>query len=262
MPVLIGTSGWQYRDWRGRFYPRGLPQARWLEHYAERFATVEVNATFYRLPGRAAVERWAESAPDDFLFAVKASRYLTHVRRLREPRAPVRRLLEVLEPLGVRLGPVLVQLPPSMPCDPDALDAALRCFPAGTRVAVEPRDPRWFDDRVRRVLERRAAALCWADRPGWRSPRWRTAEWGYLRLHEGRASPRPCYGRTALGSWAARLAAEFTRDEDVFAFLNNDTGGCAPRDARRLAHALGVRGTAVTRVPGRGETPVAAAGSA
>jgi uncharacterized protein YecE (DUF72 family) len=260
VPALIGTSGWQYGHWRGRLYPPGLPQRLWLEHYAARFATVEVNATFYRLPRPATVEAWRRRTPPDFVMAAKASRYLTHVRRLRDPAGPVRRLMATLEPLGDRLGPVLLQLPPGMRLDLDALDGALRAFPEGVRLAVEPRDPSWFVPAARTVLERRGAALCLADRPGWSPPAWRTADWGYLRLHEGRASPRPCYGRTALATWAERLAACFAPHEEVFVFLNNDTEGCAPRDARVLAGRLSAAGLPPTRVPGPRETPVGAGG--
>jgi uncharacterized protein YecE (DUF72 family) len=254
--VHIGTSGWQYAHWRGHLYPERLPQRLWLEHYAERFSCVEVNATFYRLPSRTAVEEWRRRTPPDFVFAVKASRYLTHVRRLREPREPVRRLMNAVEPLGDRLGPVLLQLPPGMRRDTDALEEVLRCFPAGVRVAVEPRDLSWFDDEVRALLERRGAALCLADRPGWRPPAWRTADWWYLRLHEGRATPRPCYGRAALATWARRLADLFAPGDDGFVFLNNDTAGCAPRDARILAGRLRQTGLPTSRVPGPRETPV------
>jgi len=255
--VWIGTSGWQYRHWRGLFYPAGLPPRAWLEHYAERFATVEVNATFYRLPSLAAVEDWRRRTPEDFVMAVKVSRYLTHIRRLRAPREPVDRFMAVAEALGPRLGPVLLQLPPDMRCDTSALEATLRAFPTGVRVAVEPRHPSWFEPAVMRVLERHDAALCMADRPGWRPEPIRTAGWGYLRLHEGRASPRPCYGRRALEGWAARLAGRFDPRDDLFVYLNNDTAGCAPRDARVLARRLERAGLQPTRVPGPRETPVA-----
>ena len=136
MPVLVGTSGWQYRDWRGRFYPQGLAQARWLEHYAERFATVESNNAFYRLPEPATFAAWAERTPPGFVMAVKASRYLTHIKRLRDPEEPVGRLMERARHLGAKLGPVLLQLPPTLRADPATLDRTLRAFPAGTRVAV------------------------------------------------------------------------------------------------------------------------------
>lgn len=256
MTVWIGTSGWQYRHWRGRFYPPRLPQRAWLDWYAERFATVEVNATFYRLPRAATLEEWRRRLPPDFVMAVKASRYLTHIRRLRDPEEPVRRLMEVAEALGPRLGPVLLQLPPNMSADPPRLARTLDQFPRGVRVAVEPRHPSWFTPEVYELLERRDAALCMADRPGWRPDPVRTAGWGYLRLHEGRATPRPCYGRAALASWARRIAERFGPDYDVFVFTNNDTEGCAVRDARVLAGQLRRVGLHPTRVPLPRETPV------
>jgi len=166
MPVLIGTSGWQYRDWRGRFYPDRLPQRSWLEYYAGHFATVELNNAFYRLPERSTYEGWRARTPPGFVMAVKASRYLTHVKRLREPEEPVARLLERARGLGPRLGPVLLQLPPTMRCDAELLDRCLRCFPSDVRVAVEPRHPSWWSTDVETTLTRHRAALCWADRCG------------------------------------------------------------------------------------------------
>ncbi len=139
MTVLAGTSGWQYRDWRAAFYPAGVPQRRWLEHYAQQFATVENNGTFYRLPARDTFANWRDRVPGDFVMTVKASRYLTHVRRLRDPAEPVKRLLDAAAGLGGRLGPVLLQLPPDLRADPDLLRGCLRQFPATVRVAVEPR---------------------------------------------------------------------------------------------------------------------------
>jgi uncharacterized protein YecE (DUF72 family) len=258
MPALIGTSGWQYRHWRGRLYPPGVPQRRWLEHYAERFDTVEVNATFYRLPSPTTFEGWRRRTSDGFTMAIKASRYLTHVRRLRDPGEAVERLMRAAAPLGPRLGPVLVQLPPDLRRDLPALAATLEAFPAGTRVAVEPRHESWLVPETFRLLERHDAALCMADRPSWRPPPVRTASWGYLRLHEGRATPRPCYGRAALDAWARRLAEIFGPDEDVYVYLNNDGQGCAPRDARVLALRLQRAGMPTSRVPGPRETPVGA----
>jgi uncharacterized protein YecE (DUF72 family) len=258
VPLLIGTSGWQYGHWRGRFYPRGVPQGRWLEHYAERFATVEVNATFYRLPTLHAVEEWRRRTPEDMVFAVKASRYLTHIRRLRDPEEPVTRLMGLVGALGPKLGPVLVQLPPGMKADAGLLATAIDAFPSSVRVAVEFRDDSWRSPAVWRVLEQHDAALCLADRLSRVGEVRRTASWGYLRLHEGRASPRPCYGPGALDAWARRLAGLFSPTDDVFAYLNNDTSGCAPRDARVLARRAARAGLEPTRVPGPAETPVAA----
>ncbi|MBE1490263.1 DUF72 domain-containing protein [Plantactinospora soyae] len=248
--ILLGTSGWQYRDWRGRFYPAGLPQTRWLEHYAERFATVEVNNAFYRLPERDIFARWRGRTPDDFCVAVKMSRYLTHIKRLREPDEPVDRFLSRATALGDRLGPVLLQLPPNLPADVPALDRTLSRFPADVRVTVEPRHPSWWTDQTREVLERHRAALCWADRGGRPvTPLWRTADFGYLRLHEGRARPHPRYGRAALRSWLDRIGSTFTGDETTFVFFNNDPGGAAIADAAALAGTARRRNIPISRAP-------------
>jgi uncharacterized protein YecE (DUF72 family) len=246
--LVVGTSGWQYEHWRERFYPRGLAPARWLEHYAGRFATVESNSAFYRLPESRTFADWAARTPGDFVFAVKASRYLTHVRRLADPVEPVGRLVERLEALGTKRGPVLLQLPPNLGVDVDALERTLAAFPSGWRVAVEPRHPSWFVDEVRRVLERRRAALCLVDRRGLQSPSWVTADWGYVRFHEGRASPSPCYGRQALATWAARLGELWSSHADVYCYFNNDSGGCAPVNAGELANAGHRLGLGTSRV--------------
>ncbi|GIH12958.1 DUF72 domain-containing protein [Rugosimonospora africana] len=248
--IVVGTSGWQYRDWRGRFYPEDVPQRRWLEHYASAFATVEVNNAFYRLPERDTFAQWRERTPDDFCVAVKMSRYLTHIKRLIEPAEPVARFLSRADGLGDRLGPVLLQLPPTLAADPPVLAATLARFPAGVRVAVEPRHESWWTAEVRTVLERHGAALAWADRRGPVTPLWRTADWGYLRLHEGRAQPRPRYGRAALASWLDRLAAAYALDrEPVYVYFNNDPGGAAIRDAAALAARAERRGLSITRHP-------------
>ncbi len=236
MPVLTGTSGWQYRHWRGDFYPQELPQRRWLEYYAGRFRTVENNSTFYRLPARDTFVRWEQRVPDGFEMAVKASRYLSHVRRLRDPAQPVRRLLDAAGGLDGKLGPVLLQLPPNMAADPELLDDCLGQFGAGVRVAVEPRDPSWWTDRTREVLTAHNAALCWADRRGESpTPDWRTADWGYLRFHEGTASQWPRYTPGALRSWAERVAGTWPRKAAVYAYFNNDQCGAAIHDAEAFA---------------------------
>jgi uncharacterized protein YecE (DUF72 family) len=250
MAVFVGTSGWQYREWRDRYYPKGVAQARWLEHYAEGFATVESNNAFYRLPERATFEAWARRTPGDFVWAVKMSRYLTHIKRLRDPAEPVARFLDRAEGLGGKLGAVLLQLPPTLKADLDALEAVLELLARRVRVAVEFRHDTWFTEPAQRLLERHGAALCLADR-GSRAltPMWRTAEWGYLRLHAGVARPRPCYGRRALDGWARRVAETWEPSADVFVYFNNDGRGCAPRDARAFGRALERAGIEATRVP-------------
>lgn len=228
MTVFVGTSGWQYADWRGRLYPAGVPQRRWLEFYAAHFGTVEVNNAFYRLPERAVFESWRDRTPPGFVVAVKASRYLTHIKRLRDPDEPVRRLLDRATGLGDRLGPILLQLPPTLRADAALLADCLAAFPRDIRVAVEPRHESWWTDGIRSVLEERCAALCWADRLGRPvTPLWRTTDWGYLRMHEGRAHPRPRYGRQALRTWRERIGAF----DDAYVYFNNDPGGAAVVDA-------------------------------
>ncbi len=245
MALRIGTSGWQYKDWHGVLYPDGLPQRAWLGRYADEFATVEVNNAFYRLPERSVFERWREQTPDGFVLAVKVSRYLTHVKRLVDPAEPVARLVDRAVGLGPRLGPYLLQLPPTLSSSPERLDACLAAFPAAARVAVEPRHESWWSDEVCAVLARHRAALCWADRGGRPvTPRWRTADWGYLRLHEGTAAPRPSYGPSALGTWLDRIDEAWpgARRADVYVYFNNDRGGAAVRNASRMVGMADRRG--------------------
>jgi uncharacterized protein YecE (DUF72 family) len=269
MPVLVGTSGWQYRHWRGVLYPADLPQRRWLEHYASQYATVENNNSFYRLPGQETFAAWRAQTPDDFVMAVKASRYLTHVRRLRDPAEPVARLLGAAAGLGSKLGPVLVQLPPNLAAEPARLAASLAEFRAAhqpgrdgpVRVAVEPRHPTWWTDEVRQILADHDAALCWADRLGDPiTPLWRTTGWGYLRFHEGSAGPRPSYGQAALRSWVDRVRETWPGGEDVYVYFNNDPGGAAVTDSAQFAALARGAGLVVTRTP-PAAGPLAAAGS-
>jgi len=257
--VIIGTSGWQYRDWRGAFYPPKLAQRLWLEHYAEHFATVESNNAFYRLPERETFGKWRDRTPPDFRWAVKASRFLTHIKRLRDPAEPVGRLMERAAGLGDKLDAIQLQLPPTLKADADLLRECLAQFPAGTRVAVEPRHESWWTDEIRALLERYGAALCWADREEKPiAPLWRTTDWGYLRLHTGAGTWR--YRPETLQLWADRLAATWTADEDVLVYFNNDPGCAAVVDAVVFAGAVRRAGGTPTRVPAMEEATGAAWG--
>jgi uncharacterized protein YecE (DUF72 family) len=235
MHVRIGCSGWNYRDWRGAFYPERLPARRWLEAYAERFDTVEVNTTFYRLPTRDAVARWVEQTPPDFLFTVKASRYLTHMKRLADMERGVERLYAGIAPLvrSPKLGPVLWQLPERMKADVPLLESALDRLPPG-RHAFEFRHPSWFSDEVLELLRFHHVALVIAHHPErpWQ-PLELTADWTFLRFHYGARGRRGNYSETELREWAEHVRG-LARRAEVFAYFNNDWEGFAVRNALRL----------------------------
>ena len=243
MAAHIGCSGWQYRDWRGAFYPERLAAARWLEHYATVFGTVEVNSTFYRLARREAVARWAEQTPPGFVFTVKASRYLTHIKRLTDMERGVERLYEPLQPLieAGKLGPVLWQLPPNFRRDDERLAFALDHLPEG-RHAFEFRHPTWFDPGVYAALRERNVAFVNAHRKGEAFPDdVVTADFTFLRFHYGERGRRGNYSDGEIEDWAGRVRAFERQQLDVFAYFNNDWEAFAPRNAEALRRALGAR---------------------
>lgn len=227
----VGTSGYQYEDWGGRFYPRDLPKSAWLAHYARHFDAVELNATFYRLPEVETFERWRATAPAGFCYALKFSRFGTHLKHLRDPAETIGRFVERARLLGASLGPILVQLPPHWHVDPERLAAFLEAAPRRCRWAIELRDPSWLCEDVYALLRRHGAALCLHDLIA-RHPRVRTADWVYLRFHGARGSGR--YSPQALGAAARRIRAWLADGHDVYAFFNNDLGAHAVHDAARL----------------------------
>jgi uncharacterized protein YecE (DUF72 family) len=238
----VGTSGWQYRDWASRVYPPGVPPARWLEHYSTMFSTVELNASFYRLPTTRAFEGWRVRTPDGFVMAVKASRYLTHIRRLNDPKGPLEFFWSRARALGSRLGPVLIQLPPSLEFDVERLTHLLAAIPDGMRAALEVRHPSWHDDRVFDQIDRRGVAFVLADRPDARVPPVVTGGWSYIRFHQGRREAAD-YAPAKLRRWADRIAV--LPATETFVYFNNDRGGAAVRDALTLSRLLIDRGCRV-----------------
>lgn len=257
MPLYIGTSGWQYKHWLGRFYPRDPRPNDDLRFYAQRFQTVEINVSFYRLPEADTFAAWERRAPADFIFAVKASRYLTHLKRLIDPEEPVERLMSRACRLGLKLGPVLLQLPPDLTCEPDRLRRTLAAFGGAVRVAVEFRHESWFTDGIRDLLAAHNAALCLADRRAeLLTPAWRTADWGYIRFHGGLAVPEPCYGPATMADRARLTADLWGPDVPVFAYFNNDPEGCALIDAYYFAEAAHRTGLHPTRTAHPSEIPV------
>lgn len=243
--VLVGTSGWQYDGWRGGFYPPGLPKRAWLPFFAERFPTVEVNNTFYMLPKPASFERWRDETPRRFVITVKASRYVTHIRRLRDCERPVETFWSRARLLGPKLGPVLFQLPPRFGVDVELLRGFLGVLPAGMRPAFEFRDRSWERAEVYELLDAAGAAFVLADRPRARVPSVVTGGWSYVRFHEGRPAVAD-YPREKLRRWAARIAASGA--QETFVYFNNDPGGAAVRDAMTLTAMLReARGPGSTR---------------
>jgi uncharacterized protein YecE (DUF72 family) len=237
--VRIGCSGWIYDSWKGDFYPEGCPQRRWLEYYATQFDTVEVNATFYRLPKRDTVAAWVQRTPEDFVFTVKASRYLTHIRRLTDVGQGVDKLWDRLQPLtdSPKMGPVLWQLPANFHRDDERLEQALSRLPPG-RHAFEFRHQSWFVPGVLALLRAHGAALTIAHHP---ERPWQllelTADFTLVRLHYGARGRRGNYSESELREWAARID-RWRRSADVFVYCNNDWEGFAPRNAKRLQALL------------------------
>jgi len=242
--IRIGCSGWNYAHWRnGVFYPPRLAASRWLEQYAQFFDTVEVNATFYRLPKRASVARWVEQTPPDFTFAIKASRYLTHIKRLNDLGPGLDRFYERLEPLleSPKLGPILWQLPPTFARDDERLESALRGLPAGQRHCIEFRHASWFADDVYALLRAHDVALVIGDRPEVSSFQAHvfTAPWTFVRFHYGSRGRRGNYSERELHEWAERFL-RWREEVEVFAYFNNDWEVFAVRNALRLKALLGV----------------------
>jgi uncharacterized protein YecE (DUF72 family) len=237
--VRIGCSGWNYAHWREVVYPKGLPSSRWLEHYATLFDTVEVNSTFYRLPKRESVVRWVEQTPPGFLFTVKASRYLTHLKRLTDLGRGVDRFYERIEPLvhSPKMGPVLWQLPGNFRRDDERLASALETLPDG-RHCFEFRHESWFTPEVYELLRAYSAALVIGDHP--QRPfqtHELTADWTFIRFHHGHRGRNGNYSESELEEWARRIERWAARI-DVFAYFNNDWHGYAVRNGVWLKKRL------------------------
>jgi uncharacterized protein YecE (DUF72 family) len=239
--IRIGCSGWQYRHWRGRFYPRDLSTDRWLEYYTGFFETVELNASFYRLPESDTFAAWADRVPRGFTFAVKASRYLTHMKRLREPVEPLTRLWTRAEKLGRHLGPMLYQLPPRWRVDLDRLASFLNVVPREKPQAVEFRDASWYIPSVVELLERGHVARCLHDMRGSAPPPAPVGPLVYVRFHGPSGRYHGNYSPQLLTAWADRLVAWAAEDRPVYAYFNNDIGGHALTDAALLRELVARR---------------------
>jgi uncharacterized protein YecE (DUF72 family) len=238
--VRIGTSGWVYPHWRGRFYPKGLPTSEWLVFYAERFDTVELNNSFYRQPTREQFVRWRRAVPPGFAYSVKLNRFITHTKRLNVDAPTIARSYDTVAGLGPALAAMLVQLPPRFGFDPERLEQFCSAVARRRRRhAIEPRDASWLQDASIAHLRARNIALCISDTPRWPTRLVLTADFVYLRFHGPGRLYSSAYDDERLREWATRIRGWRDEGRDVLAYFNNDVGAYAPRDATRLRELVG-----------------------
>ncbi len=231
----IGTSGWHYAHWRGPFYPENLKAADMLLFYVERFRTVEVNNSFYRLPPVSALEHWRDVTPPEFCFSVKGSRYLTHMKKLKDPKPGLAKFFGRIDHLEKKLGPILFQLPPGWRCNAQRLDSFLAALSERHRYAFELRDPTWHNADIYRLLRRHNAAFCIYELAGFEAAAEITADFTYVRLHGPLANPyQGKYGRRSLAAWARRIASWRSRLRDIYVYFDNDQQGFAALNAAEL----------------------------
>ena len=234
----IGTSGWSYPHWRARFYPDDLPKGRWLEYYLTRFDSVEINNSFYRLPEDSTFKEWRDAAPEGFIYSVKASRYITHMKKLKDPHQTLSALFDRITVLEDKLGPILFQLPPRWRCNVQRLEAFLAALSADFRYSFEFRDKSWLNEEIYALLSRHNAALCMYELDGFVSPQKVTADFVYVRLH-GPAGPyQGDYDRHNLKAWAAAFSKWSDQGCDVYGYFDNDQDAYAAHNALSLQSLL------------------------
>ncbi len=232
--VHIGTSGWHYKHWKGPFYPSDLPASKMLAWYVERFDTVEINNSFYRLPQESALRSWCSQTPPNFCFTVKASRYITHNRKLEDPEDTVEKFMAVVDKLERRLGPILFQLPPSWKLNAERLETFLYGLPRGHRYAFEFRNETWNVPEVYAILRRHNAAFCIYELAGFQSPIETTADFAYVRLHGPGSKYQGDYSAQTLQLWTNRIAKWRKTLKHVFVYFDNDQSGFAAKNALEL----------------------------
>lgn len=232
--IHIGCSGWNYRHWRGRFYPEGLTAKRWFAFYADRFDAVEINNSFYRLPAAATFDRWREQAPAGFCYAVKANRFITQAKKLKDCAEPVERMIVPTRHLGQRLGPILYQLPPHLALDLERLETFLRLLPGDLQHVFEFRHASWYVDDTVAMLDSYGAGFVVHDFPGIATPRWVSGTLAYVRFHGATGKYCGRYSDAALGEWADWLDQQRRGGRSAWAFFNNDIDAASIDDALAL----------------------------
>lgn len=234
----IGTSGWVYPHWRDVFYPPKLPQSKWLEFYTGHFSTVELNNSFYRLPSEQAFSNWRATSPEGFRYAVKVSRFITHIKRLKDVAEPIETFLQRARHLNEKLGPLLYQLPPNMHRNDERLESFLQLLPKGLRHVIEFRHQSWLDEEVFDTLQRHNIGFCVFDMPGLPCPLLATADFAYIRFHGSTGLYFSCYSDEELEEWAGRISG-LEKDLDTFyIYFNNDAEGFAIKNAQTMAERL------------------------
>lgn len=236
--VYIGTSGWHYAHWKGPFYPEGSLPGGYLAFYVERFRTVEINNSFYKLPSLETMEAWRDAVPEHFVFAVKASRFITHMKKLKDPEQPLRNFYERVAGLGTKCGPILFQLPPRWRFNPERLEYFLGCLSDRFRHAFEFRDPSWYDPRAIDLLERYGTAFCIYDLAGHTSPILTTAPFVYVRLHGPGGAYQGSYPEEILAEWAMRFERWSNEQREVYCYFDNDQAGYAALNALQLQEMM------------------------
>lgn len=236
--IHIGTSGWEYPHWKGPFYPDGIRSDGHLAFYADSFHTVEVNNSFYNLPSEKTLAAWRDTVPDGFTFAVKASRYITHMKKLKEPQKAVSRFLDRVSVLGEKLGPILFQLPPKWRANPQRLKEFCGSLPADFRYTFEFRDPSWFNDEIYEILTEAGAAFCIFHLSGLLSPKKVTADFTYVRLHGPGPAYQGSYSPGTLSGWAGTFSAWARKHTEVYCYFDNDQSGYAALNALKLNEML------------------------
>lgn len=236
--IHIGTSGFHYKHWRGPFYPQELATGEFLNYYQKHFATVEINNTFYQLLAPKTFEFWNHSVPKDFLFSVKASRYITHMKKLKDPKEPVAHFFDHLQPLAEKIGVILFQLPPRWHGNPERLQAFLGILPSDFRYCFEFRDPTWFDEKIYRILESFNAAFCIYDLNGTLSPKELTADFVYIRLHGPDGPYQGKYDTRTLCGWAGAISTWTSQGKEIFCYFDNDQHGYAALNGLELKQML------------------------
>ena len=239
--IRIGTSGWYYNHWSGLFYPAELPKSKWFEYYAADFDTVEINNTFYQQPKQQSLERWRRQAPENFLYSVKANRYITHIKRLKEAQEPLERFLRNARLLKEKLGPILYQLPPSMHKDLDLLASFTKLLAKNLPAVFEFRHKSWFSEDTFELLKKFNAGFCIHDMPGMKVPREVTADIIYIRFHGPTGKYAGNYSKSALQSWAKWITEHAEAVHSVYAYFNNDIDANAVRNAKTLKQQLAVQ---------------------